>query len=130
MIYKDLTVSDLGDFFERFNRCFDGVIEGVSINYSEGVKNPIVNIIIQTQDEEAEDGWSSLVLCLHEVINLRFEEGKASYRVLSDGLVAKNLDEGLWGVGFDEEQEEEESIDGFMGYPVGFVSSKITWAVK
>jgi hypothetical protein len=124
-----LTQKELDKVLERFNRCFDAVVESVTISYEAGKKYPNVNLSIQTQDEESEDGWSSLKLNLLHVQHFKYGEGKVSYRILSDGLILKAFKSGLWGVGFDENQDDEESDENFVEVAVGFVAEEITWEV-
>ena len=129
MNLTELEKVKLEAFLERFNRCFDGVIEDIEIKYGNEARWPNVRLSIQTQDNESEDGWARLRLTLEEVTRLKVVEGKSTYRVLSDGLVLKEL-EGKWVVGVEDEQDEAATTSEFCESAFGFVASKVEWGVE
>jgi len=129
MNFEELNTTNLESFLNRFNRCFDGLIDCIGIKYENGARWPNVRLSIQTPDEKSEDGWANLKLALKEVTNLKIVEGKSTYRVLSDGLILKKL-EGKWGIGVDDAQYEAATIEAFSRSPFGFVASRVEWGVE
>lgn len=126
MEIEHLSVESIEPTLSRFNNCFDGLIEKISVDYLPEVKCPNVTISIQTKDLESENEWSLLKLLLVGVDSLAFVEGKTSYRILSDGLIVRQFD-GMWGVGFDEEQESG-NLDSFTKHAVHFIAAGISWS--
>ncbi len=129
MSFQELTTTELEGLLGRFCQCFDGLIERIDIKYEDGARWPNIRLIIQTQDEESEDGWARLKLKLSDVTDLKIVEGRSTYRVLSDGLVLREL-EGKWVVGVDSEQNNATTIDAFTQSPFGFVASRVEWRAE
>ncbi|MGB0743361.1 MAG: hypothetical protein ACPGSB_02440 [Opitutales bacterium] len=129
MNYTRITESELENILGQFNRGYDGVISRIDIQYEKNERWPQIVLSIEVKDKEAVDGWSSLVLSLNQVKRLRLLEGKSSYRVLSDGLIIKFLDDS-WALGVDEDQEDADNIDEFMESPFGFIAETIDWKVQ
>lgn len=90
----------------RFYNCFDSVVNKINIIYDRDARWPNVTMEIETQDSENDGGWSNLLLSLEEVKLLKFKEGKATYRILSDGISFSANNDGFC-LNFEDTDEDE-----------------------
>ena len=129
MKYQIISIENMNIIKDRFNQCYDGLIENISIVYSDKARWPDVTLIIETQDNLEESGWSKLSLRLIEVREMRIMEGKSSYRVLSEGIILVPLGN-WWGIGFEDSVENTKTVKEFIQSSFYFVSTCIEWTVS
>ena len=102
---------------QRFNNGFDAVVDNINISYAAGARYPSVTMKIEIQDNLGDDGWSILKLNLHEVVKLRYNEGNATYRILSDGITFR-VEEEFFLINFEDTSLNKSNF--FLEFTKGF----------
>lgn len=79
-----LTPESRADFMHRFYDFYDAVVCDVDIRLRGA--EPACQITIQSQDREAESGWSTVTFEVRLPSEFRFELSRTTFEVLSSGL--------------------------------------------
>ena len=79
-----LTASDLEEFRVRFYDFNDGVVCGVELAMQSTPRT--CRIRIESQDRDADSGWSYVCFEIRDVQEFRFAFGRTTFEVLSSGI--------------------------------------------
>lgn len=79
-----LSPESRSDLMHRFYDFYDAVVCDVEIRLRG--ESPACQIVVQSQDREADSGWSTVTFDVHRPSEFRFELGRTTFEVLSSGI--------------------------------------------
>jgi hypothetical protein len=120
-----LHAEDLASWRLRFESFSDAVIKRWLVAFDRG--SPVLESVIEAQDQCSPTGWSFVTIRLSGVSSLRLSEGpKASYQVLSNGLHVV-FDAARVGVDFGHSIDTPDSLSVVMTSPCHAVAVALEW---
>lgn len=121
--YEELTAWN-----ERFVSFNDAVLKSWSVMFA--LTTPVLETVIEAQDQVSPSGWSLVTIRLSRVSSLRFCDGpKASYQVLSNGLHTL-FETGRVGLEFGDSIDAPESFSELMASPCHVVAEALEWEAQ
>ncbi len=125
---KLLQLEELNSWNDRFVSFNDAVLKSWAVKFA--LIAPVLEAVIETQDQESSSGWSLVTIRLTGVSSLKFCDGpKASYQVLSNGLHTV-FDAGCVGLEFGDSIDTPESLAELMASPCHVLAETLEWEAK
>jgi hypothetical protein len=119
---------ELNSWNERFVSFNDAVMKSWAMKFA--LSAPVLEVVIETQDQDSPSGWSLVTIHLSGVSSLKFCEGpKTSYQVLSNGLHTL-FDPVSIGLEFGDFIDAPESFSELMESPCHVVAESLDWDVQ
>jgi len=82
-------------FLDRFNSFYDAVIRRIEYRFNVPEQRR-ATLIISTQDQQSDTGWSNVVIVIGKVSETAFREGNSTRQILSDGFHITWIDGFAW----------------------------------
>lgn len=127
-MYNLLTQATVSAFLTRFNSFNDGVLRQVVHRYRRS-KLPEALVTISTKDQQADIGWSNVVLAVEEVSEILFREGGSTRQILSDGLHVAWFGDDVW-CDLSPYGPEPETMEDFRQSDFYIVGRQLAWRVE
>lgn len=129
-MFTPLDPTNTQSFMERFYRCYDGVIQSISIDMAAGAKKYSIVVAIQVKDATIEDEnyWVNLTLHFKNVSEFHIDVANKGYiQVISFGVSVLYNDGKLF---FDFVNDESEDIAEIRESDFYVVAQSCEWAVQ
>lgn len=123
-----LDSTGLSAFLNRFCSFSDAVVRRLEHRYFASGRQR-TTVTVSSQDQQATQGWSNVVIVIDDVSEVVFREGMTSCQVLSSGLYITWLDGNLW-CDFSPYTSQPSSVEDLRRSDFYVVGKVLTWDVE
>lgn len=123
-----LEVSSVREFLNRFNSFNDAVVRRVEHRYGTSGRRQ-TTLIISTQDQQPDSGWSNVVIVIDNVAEIALREDRSTRQVLSDGLSIAWFDGAVW-CDLSPYSSEPVTVDDFRRSDFYVSGETLTWRAE
>ncbi len=127
-IMDKLEESAIGGFLDRFNSFNDAIVRRVEHHYCASGQQQ-ATLTLSSQDQQADTGWSNVVIVVDRVAEILFREGKSTRQILSDGLNVAWFEGNVW-CDLSPYCADPETIDEFRRSDFYISGQVISWRVE